>query len=373
MILYPHLHRQVRVILMSYNQAMKERFENYLRAGTASERKEDTEESVALIERVVDEDTRSLIKELQAKKIDFVDGLRTWRKKFWNESPEEKKLGELQHEARVFEQQKGSRLLSYGADGTFATYFKGGEGVALSKGEVLAAAEWGFWWRFDDSVPPDIQKEVMSHQVRHVIAQQYDRQLVQMGKVNTLANDQKRDTYTQIEKTNLELETMPSGILAEKMLMSFLTKQMHDTDLAFKVISADVYEDVEHKIDFIIEVEDTRRGVKVNEPEHRSRIGIQFTMNPKATEQKERQLKRVRNTAMSASDLDEMVLITMPLGDIKAVFDAWRYTEEGNRRNYNRLDPRGPDHSWSQETKQQILDGLVRGISKPSEQQAQAA
>ena len=300
------------------------------------------------------------IEEIQKEKRALVQGYMEWRKKSWNEKGARvNDRTEALERFLSFEERQEARTLRMGSDGSFEMPLKGGEKVPLSKGEIFAAAEWGFWWKFDSSVPRELQREVMSHQVHYMIAEKYDKQLIALGKSNSQYDDKKRDTYARIEQTEKTLEVMPAGILAEKMLMSFLTKEMHDGNLPFTVAAVDIYEDVEHKIDFVITVADARRGVRVGEPEHH--IGIQFTTNPHATEKKHRQLERMKHR-MQETEVDEIVLVTMPLNDVRNMFDQWRYTQTGEHINQKKLDPRGPDHLWSTETKKSIVDHLLRGI-----------
>lgn len=352
---------------------MKDRFENTL-SNRTPEREAEKAEDIAFIEGLVDEETLARIEELQEKKLEFVQGLRDWRKKFWSDrtlDPEGRKKG------GEFELRKGARTLTQMGDNEFEMHLKGGESVRLTKGEVMAASEWGYWWSFDGSVDNEVQREVMSHQVRAVIAEGFDKQLVALGKADRLSNDMKRDAYATMEQNNFTLETAPPGIICEKMLISFLTKEMHDGDLPFTIKKVDVYEDMEHKIDFIITVENVRRGVQVEEPEEVTKIGIQFTtlrapvygqeaskkqqVNAQLYDRKVKQLERVKNK-LGETEVDELVLINIPLSDVKQKFRRWRYDNQGNRRNERKLDPRGPDHLWSEETKQRIVDGLVKGI-----------
>jgi hypothetical protein len=226
----------------------------------------------------------------------------------------------------------------------------------------MSASEWGYWWKFDDSVPQKEQIAIMSAQVRGVIAEQYDKQLVAFGSATKLSDERKRDTYRAIGETNFKLETMPAGILAEKMIMSLLTKEMYDNPkLSFAIKRVDVYEDVEHKIDFIVTVKDSttekdiNRGVKVAAER---RVGIQFTMNPHATEKKEEQLKRTRKVSLHETEVDELVLVTMPIEDVVSKYQAWSSVGKKQR------DPRGPDHLWPSDTKQTIINGIMKGIER---------
>jgi hypothetical protein len=75
------------------------------------------------------------------------------------------------------------------------------------------------------------------------------------------------------------------------------------------------------------------------------------------------------NRHITDTDVDEVVLVVMPLSDTRDVFDAWRYGPDRNRTPLNKLDPRGPDHLWSDETKQQIIDALVHGTGIENHQE----
>jgi hypothetical protein len=334
---------------------MKERFIHAIRGEGG--------EDLKVIQGLVDTETWERIQALQKDKHSFVDALKQWRSKsLTGENSEASDRGREQN--KLFEQGKDARVLRMVGEGTYEMYIKGGEVIPLTEGEVFAASEWGTWWQFDPSVPREVQSKVMRNQVHAVLADQFDQQLMAFGRADRLSDDRKRDAYADKQESEKSLEAMSEGHLAEKMLMSLLTKEMHDhaDNLPFTVKSVDVYEDVEHKIDFVITVEGTRRGVKVNKPSQR--IGIQFTMNRDATERKNQQLDRMRKH-LDETDVDQLFLITMPLHDIKYNYDRWldaAYSVEEKRVIKKRLDPRGPDHLWSPEIKKKIIDGLVRGI-----------
>lgn len=249
-------------------------------------------------------------------------------------------------------------MLRMNAQGEYEMILNGAETILLTQGEIMAAAEWGIWFQFDSSVPRTMQSKVMRNQVHHVLADQFDKQLTMFGKADRLSDDRKRDAYARIEQSEQSIENMPDGILAEKMLMSLLTKEIHDGDLPFSVQSVDVYEDMEHKID-IITVNDTRRGVKTEV--HEQKIGIQFTLSKSyaTLAHKNKQLSRVRKH-LNETEVDELILVSMPIDDIRSIFERWRYNPDGSHK--KTLDPRGPDHLWSPETKKQIINHLVRGI-----------
>lgn len=298
------------------------------------------------------------IEDAQKEKRALVQEFREWRKKFWDAHGEHaSERADSFKRIEAFEQGAAGRTLRMRADGTYEAVLKGGDTVTLTKGEAFAASEWGIWWKFDDSVPREQQLALMGSQVRNRIAERYDDQLIIFGMHDSLNDDRKRDAYARMGSSQQDLVKMPDGILAEKMLVSFLTKQMHDGDLKFTVERADAHDDIEYKIDFVVTVSDRRRGVHVHEPEHR--IGIQFTLNKGAIERKQEQVAKA-GKRLSETDVDELVLVTMPINDIRQNFERWRYDEHGGKKNEKRLDPRGPDQFWSPETKEAILNALVR-------------
>ncbi|MFM2374296.1 MAG: hypothetical protein RLZZ234_291 [Candidatus Parcubacteria bacterium] len=313
------------------------------------------------VQSIAGPDAWATMETVQEEKRALMHEMMEWRKKFWDSegAHKDERTASLSRIA-AFEQGEGGRTLRVRPDGMYEALQKGGEVTILTKGEVYAAHEWGTWWKFDDTVSREQQLGIMSHQVRNLIAEKYDAQLLAFGKADRLSDDRKRDTYARIEATQGSMETMPNGILAEKMLLSFLTKAMHDRGLTFTVERADVHADVEYKIDFKIIVQDTKRGVRVGEPEHR--IGIQFTLNPDAVGKKTEQLTRAQKR-LNETDVDELILVTMPIDDVRKNFDRWRYDDQGNKKSEKRLDPRGPDMYWSKETQERILDGIVRRVA----------
>ncbi len=320
---------------------MKDRFENYLKQGP------DAAEDTAVIERNSDTGTQEHIHEIQMSKEELVRSLQQWRGKFFGKSVE-----------NDLESQFGNRTLQKTESG-YQTYLKGGQVVELTEGDVFAAAQWGTFWRFPDtSIDKHDQQKIMIHQMRNLIGQHYDEQLVAFGKVNKLSDDRKRDTYERIGDQSTELTELPDGLLAEKMILSVLHKVQRDFDLPFTVHSVDVYEDVENKIDFVVSLQDHRRGVKVSEQS--SGIGVQFTLNASKAEDKQNQINASKNRG--EADVDDIVLVSMPFVQIRDLFDSWRYNADGSRINEKSLDPRGPDYLMSNEMKLQLLKALLKKL-----------
>jgi hypothetical protein len=159
---------------------------------------------------MVDSETWERITQLQRERKDLLRDYKAWRTRLWSDETG----APLEHSEQTM------RTLTQLPDGTYATYLKGGTEVHLTEGEVFAANEWGFWWKFDETVPRQMQQRAMTHQVRRALAAIYDEQLLRFGAADALSDDYKRDAYARKAATEQSLETLPDGILAEKMLFS---------------------------------------------------------------------------------------------------------------------------------------------------------
>jgi hypothetical protein len=325
---------------------------------------------VTTLRRMAHERAWRHIDALQVEKRAFVNELNEWRKQFWHH--DRKQTESRDTSLSLLEAQNTSpraKTLYASADGStdgssFELRRNTKEGgvvrVPISRGEVLTAHVWGTWWRLDESLTREDQISIMGHQVRAHIQTAYDAQLITFGAHDRLSDDRKRDTYERINTYHDNLDKMPDGILAERMLVSFLTKAMYDSNCSFTVEEADSYDDVEHKIDFVISVRDHRRGVQVGEPVQR--IGIQFTLNQAVTARKQTQIERAKKH-IGETEVDDIMLITMPLENIRSMYEKWRYKSDGTRREAKQLDPRGPDHLWSEEVRQHILREVVHSLN----------
>lgn len=155
-----------------------------------------------------------------------------------------------------------------------------------------------------------------------------------------------KDSY---EEGDADIENMRSGILAEKLIRSFLTRiSIDNKDLEIEISEVNIYQDIEYKIDLLIKSKHKNRGVKVStdENEEEKVRKIQFTINssPESEELKKRQLEK-------ASDV---ILIKMPELEVRQTIRKWK---ENTNSTY------GPDKYFDEETKQKILEKMLEGIA----------
>lgn len=203
---------------------------------------------------------------------------------------------------------------------------------AISEGDMMAALEWDIYFNLDDpSIDLGLKKRYIGAIARHLISRLLDRQIALSESHDSSNREGTRNAYAASLESNLDsVDTMPQGIIAEKMVQSFLAKLVVDKDLPFKIQSADLYQDVHHKIDFIIQKTDHVRGVGVDahdEGEH-MRAGIQFTLNKNHDKQslKERQLHKARGRILNGDirDIDDIMLVTLSSSKIRSIISDWK-------------------------------------------------
>lgn len=238
-------------------------------------------------------------------------------------------------------------------------YFgKGGVKTHITEGQLFASARWGAEHYLDVSLPRALKKKYLIEKARHEIAELHDRQIagIEMNQTynkNTGRDDAYRAIYERDE------ETLPDGIIAERMVQSFLTRIAHDYDMPFKIVNVSVHEDVEYKIDFIIEPlnADTLTGVDVQNPEDRHDVGIQFTTaNSRQTiKHKERQLENSKREMARSGNrtVDNLVLVTLPITEVREKYGTWREASTSKKP------AGGPEELWSIQTKEQVFKELL--------------
>jgi hypothetical protein len=266
-------------------------------------------------------------------------------------------------EAGSGEREKDGRSVFYEegeSGGGYYIFSKGGEEkIAITRGEMLTDGMWGASYLMTDSVPRADQKRFYLEAARREVAALLDEQIAHAEGASRLNRGSGRDeAYAAILERGEEGEDF--GVVAEKMVKSFLKKLEIDHELPFTVLDVDVYEDVEHKVDFVIRIAAHRRGVGVATGEDIHDIGVQFTtsVSAKTLEKKERQLERAQFNLKheGTSRLEDIVLVSIPLRQTAAVYEAWKGTKA------NRRAPGGPDKLWDKKTKEKVFKGVLAGL-----------
>jgi hypothetical protein len=130
-----------------------------------------------------------------------------------------------------------------------------------------------------------------------------------------------------LEKNQRDISELPAGFMAERIIYSFFSRLSFDfPELPFEILDNTVYDDVYQKVDFKIKIkkeyiraldfeicQDTLGDCK-----EVSSIGIQYTMDKDKKNFKEKQLRKARE---HLDDVDDVVLITLPISGIRKVVE----------------------------------------------------
>lgn len=245
---------------------------------------------------------------------------------------------------------QATRLLSYEDEH--------GQKISFTKEELFTDGEWGMKYTLDASVPYLIQKEYLLSELKRELREKLDEQIIKKETVSELVHEWKKKAYEALSGSK-EKPLEQRGVIAEKMVKNFLKKISLIPGVDFEVRNADVYQDVEQKIDFLIHRKSHTRGGRVEESEVVQDIGIQFTTAIEKAAHKERQIGRVKKELQkdSENEIDDIVLVTMPMTYVKELHTKW----QSHRR------PGGPEKLLKGEEKAKILSLVLKDILTPEE------
>lgn len=251
-----------------------------------------------------------------------------------------------------------ARLVNKEGD-NFVITKKGGIKEVITTGDILVAGMNGFDIKLDSKIDRLTKKRFILQETTRRIKELYNNQLMaaELKNKNNRPMDGVIGAYEKIAETkdSKAYENKKSGILAEQMVESFMTKIIADNPhLPFTLEMADVYDDVRRKIDFKLHVKKHVRGIKV---ESGSNTGIQFTLNQSKTALKEKQIERSKEhmSRLDRKPVDDLVLVTMSLNEVQSSRDAW--LADGKQKSIA-----GPAEHWSSETQKLVFTKMLEKL-----------
>lgn len=236
----------------------------------------------------------------------------------------------------------------------------GTEKMAVTEGELLTDSEWGMLYDFDpETVPRVVRKEYLVEEAKQKLLKLADRQIIRQMLSSRDVDSYKKTAYGALKRERASV-TESSGHVAEKMVRVFLRKLAIDHGLDFDIQSADVSEDVERKIDFIIVRKARSRGVHVEADEGVGRLGVQFTVseNPEKLEDKRRAIARTKTRLRPEDVVEDLILVQLNAPDVVALQKKWK--DSGKP-------PGGPDKLLPAEIKEQIFKKVLAGFYSSEE------
>ncbi|MFA6042784.1 MAG: hypothetical protein WCV85_04135 [Patescibacteria group bacterium] len=235
----------------------------------------------------------------------------------------------------------------------------------VTLGDLVADQEWGVDYTLDrKSMPRQVQKRFALEKARKQVQDALDEQILLVSQDSGRVNAYAQEGYKDIAKDREGGHDRRIGVIAEKMVRTFLEKLSYDVpDLEFTIARADLHQDVEEKIDFLVHRKRKWRGVRVA-TKGKDDEGIQFTTDERneTAEKKRAALERVKPWALQREHLDDIVLVQISPDDFRSAYNAWQ--EAGSP-------PGGPDSFWDTATKEKIFRHLLQDMFTPEELDAQ--
>jgi hypothetical protein len=229
----------------------------------------------------------------------------------------------------------------------------------LSEGVLYTDGRWGMSYEIPGTAPRLIRKRYAVSVAKDGLRELLNRQILhnELGtrRPSRFNSGQqvtpgKNSVFARALEGTLPMEI---GNVAEKMVRTYLEKIAIDLDLDFRVVEADVHQDMVEKIDFVIHRTVHNRGVVVETSDHTD-IGIQFTISQseERLQEKSQQVAESRRRINRGSPVDDIVLVSVPVRNVAQVYDAWRADPK----------PGGPEAAWSSDVQAFVVRGVLQGI-----------
>lgn len=241
-------------------------------------------------------------------------------------------------------------------EGTLLATLPNGSESPVSLGELLTDHEWGISYKLDRAVPRDVQKQYATQCAKGELRELLDEQirLEEEGRTSRRRNGYASGNFfTMLKDREVEQK---AGLIAEKLVRTYLKKLAIDHNLPYTIIEADLYQDTIEKIDFIVRHLDRGRGVGVDATSLDT--GVQFTLRTDAQTriEKERAVESVRDRW---TDVDDVLVVQASLGDVTHAYQSWKQ----NKR------PGGPTRAWHKRTRHLIVTKVLQDMLPEEEYQ----
>jgi hypothetical protein len=251
-------------------------------------------------------------------------------KKYFSKNDFEKIISETELEKNKIEREiyesenknsKNTFVIDYDSyQGQFKIEKQGQIEKKLSAGIIIGAQRWGFNFCLSDNLKKftkvsdlknigNVSALLLESKIKKFLFSNLNKNLAQNMSEKIRQQDLlKAQAYEEIaNRSGSKNEQL--GVRAEQIILGVLESIAIDRpDLGFDVLEANAYQDVNDKIDFIIDTKHKKRGVGVESTENSDifqgkSIGIQFTINEKKAEQKLDQIMKAKERGLKVDDI----------------------------------------------------------------------
>jgi len=229
---------------------------------------------------------------------------------------------------------------------------RGDRHIEITRGQLMTDPEWGIAYDVNDpSIHRNTKKRYVIERMKQQLQDLLDAQIFTVESKRGTTHLKLHKAYERAQEDR-DSTQMQMGIIAERMVRTFLEQLAWDyPDLGFTVERADVQQDVESKIDFIIHRRSHARGVNVEAIEGPKDAGIQFTTRQDAEGLAHKQ-EQIARAKLFAKGIDDLVLVKIPMENFVDAYTAWR----------GKQTPGGPERYWNQQTKDEIFRNVMAGL-----------
>ncbi|MDQ5949748.1 MAG: hypothetical protein QG563_255 [Patescibacteria group bacterium] len=238
------------------------------------------------------------------------------------------------------------------------------QGKNISPGEIVASRHF----TNDISIPDSTQTSGAGRSVfekyielstKDVLTEELNKTLAKNLAKKTKREDARKSiAYSEVEaRSGITSEQL--GIKAEKLMIGVAEMiSINRPDLHISVRAGNAYEDVQEKIDFIIDVRSKKRGVEVETRDElfdEKHFGIQFTINTSKQDSKKDQIEKSKNRG---TEMDDILLVTMEQDMLRKALNSWK--EKGSPLH-------GPWAEFSKESQHKVITALFENILSEAE------
>lgn len=252
---------------------------------------------------------------------------------------------------------EGSRAVSM-RDGKLLTVNDRGEQFEVTMGDIVTDGTWGIEYQMDKaSVPRVMRKRVLVERARRHLEDLLDEQILTEELGRRSLGEGERKAYSSLKDMREEGEER-FGFKAERMVTQTVRKMIIDDGRPFRYESANVFQDVRKKIDFIIRSTDYGRGVKVESDESGDieTKGVQLTIKQKAEDlqRKQQQIDRSKSRLKADDRIDDIALMSVDNRIIGRAYETW---------NKKGRPPGGPDRFMPPEFREKLFAEMTSGMA----------
>ncbi len=229
-----------------------------------------------------------------------------------------------------------------------------------SFGELMTDMDWGVNYNIDQTAPRLMIKKYLVEGAKQELRELLDLQIIRSEVGGDITPEPRKLVYRTVEGERASgVAKERRGLISEIIVKNFLKKLSLDKNLPFEIHEADIFQDVEQKIDFIIHRKEKLRGVNVETDEKAQDIGIQFSINRQAAGYKKHQIQKSRQQLRELGEyIQDIALVIFPLNITRSLRQQW---EETGRP------AGGPSKFLNRKTAEILFVKLLRDLFTPEE------